>query len=69
MAQYSLEAVALHPQKGAIKFYIYLVSANCIAAVCYFMIADSNYIYIERERERKTEIDINIDIDNIYIIY
>ena len=65
MVQYSLEAVALHPQKGAIKFYIYLVSANCIAAVCYFMIADSNYIY----RERKKEIDINIDIDNIYIIY
>ena len=67
MAQYSLEAVALNPQHGAIKFYIYLVSANCIAAVCYFMIADSNYIY--RERERKREIDINIDIDNIYIIY
>ena len=65
MAQYSLEAVALHPQKGAIKFYIYLVSANCIAAVCYCMIADSNYIY----RERKKEIDINIDIDNIYITY
>ena len=46
MALSDLEAVAPHPQKGAIKFYIYLVSANYIACVCYFMIADYNSITI-----------------------
>ena len=63
MALSSLGDVAPHPQKGVIKFYIYLVSANCIACVCYFMIADYNYIYtyIYRERERAREIDIDIN--------
>ena len=42
----SLEAVATHPQKGATKFDIYLVSVNSIACMCLFKIADCNYIYI-----------------------
>ena len=42
----SLEAVVPSPQKGAIKLYIYLVSANCVACVCYFIIADYKYIYV-----------------------
>ena len=57
----SSEAVAPYPRKGAIKFYIYLVSANGIACVLfhdrrlYLYIYIYIYIYIERERERERE--------------
>ena len=48
----SLEPVAPHPQKRAIKFYVYLVLANSIVSACYFMFAEYNYINVEREQER-----------------
>ena len=65
MALSSLEAVAPHSQKAAIKFYIYLVSANCIACVCYFMIADYKDVY--KYINRYTDIDIYITYIYIYI--
>ena len=52
MALSSLEALATYPLKGPIKFYIYLVSANCIVCVWYFMMADYVNINIEREIDR-----------------
>ena len=65
MALSSLEAVAPHPHKAAIKFYIYLVSANCVACVCYFMIADHKDVY--KYINRYADIDIYITYIYIYI--